>query len=248
VLDPDVVLRADGAAVRLGASGEVRGATAVADTFSGRARAAQPALVDGAPGLEWASGGRPRVVFAFTIADGKIFEIEMVADPESIGELPDRPRGLTTNLALRLVSVRSAGVPPAGFDPATPGLGNRYRWVTHERYLSARSRVQSERLRGSLGLGLIQKQRNKPRSLLEESDQDSLPGYCFSFVLGAEGCTACHEQGQQGTQCRSDASESLGHFTPPSLGPAPWTGLRLVGILGDGRPPDKRHIRLQQLA
>jgi hypothetical protein len=44
-------------------------------------------------------------------------------------------------------------------------------------------------------------------------------GSCFSFVLGAEGCTACHEQGQQGTQCRSDASECLGHFTPPSDGP-----------------------------
>lgn len=87
VLDPDVVLRADGAAVRLGVSGEVRGAAAVADTFSGRARAAQPALVDGAPGLVWASGGRARVVFGFTIADGKIVEIEMVADPERIGQL-----------------------------------------------------------------------------------------------------------------------------------------------------------------
>jgi len=34
-----------------------------------------------------ASGGRPRVVFGFTIADGKIVEIEMVADPERIGQL-----------------------------------------------------------------------------------------------------------------------------------------------------------------
>jgi RNA polymerase sigma-70 factor (ECF subfamily) len=87
VLDPDVVLRADGAAVRLGASREVRGAPAVAETFSGRARAAQPVLVDGAPGLVWASGGRPRVVFGFTITDGRIVEIEMVADPERIGQL-----------------------------------------------------------------------------------------------------------------------------------------------------------------
>jgi RNA polymerase sigma-70 factor (ECF subfamily) len=87
VLDPDVVLRADGAAVRLGASKEVRGAPAVAETFSGRARAAQPVLVDGAPGLVWASGGRPRVVFGFTITDGRIVEIEMVADPERIGQL-----------------------------------------------------------------------------------------------------------------------------------------------------------------
>ena len=45
VLDPDVVLRADSAAVRMGASREVRGAAAVADTFSGRAQFAQPALV-----------------------------------------------------------------------------------------------------------------------------------------------------------------------------------------------------------
>ena len=87
VLDPDVVLRADGAAVRMGATREVRGAAAVAETFSGRARAAQPALVDGAPGLVWASGGRPRVVFDFTIADGKIVEIEMVADLERLRQI-----------------------------------------------------------------------------------------------------------------------------------------------------------------
>ena len=87
VLDPDVVLRADGAAARLGATAEVRGAAAVAETFSGRARAARPALVDGVPGLVWAAGGRPRVVFGFTITDGRIVEIEMVADPERIGQL-----------------------------------------------------------------------------------------------------------------------------------------------------------------
>jgi RNA polymerase sigma factor (sigma-70 family) len=87
VLDPDVVLRADGAAVRLGATGEVRRAAAVAETFLGRARAARPALVDGVPGLVWAAGGRPRVVFNFTIRDGTIVEIEMVADPERISQL-----------------------------------------------------------------------------------------------------------------------------------------------------------------
>jgi RNA polymerase sigma factor (sigma-70 family) len=87
VLDPDVVLRADRSAVRMGASRKVRGAAAVADTFAGRARAAQPALVDGAVGLVWASGGQPRVVFGFTIARGKIVEIELVADPERLGQL-----------------------------------------------------------------------------------------------------------------------------------------------------------------
>jgi RNA polymerase sigma factor (sigma-70 family) len=87
VLDPDVVLRADGAAVLMGASGEVRGAAAVAGTFSGRARAAQPALVNGTAGLVWIQGGRPRVVFDFTIMGGRIVEIEMVADAERLQRL-----------------------------------------------------------------------------------------------------------------------------------------------------------------
>ena len=87
LLDPDVVLRADPEAIRVGAAEEVRGATAVAKTFAGRARFAQPALVNGAAGLVWAPGGRPRVVFGFRIARGKIVEIDLVADPERLREL-----------------------------------------------------------------------------------------------------------------------------------------------------------------
>jgi hypothetical protein len=84
LLDPDVVLRADPAAVQTGASTEVRGAPAVADTFSGRARAAQPALVNGTAGAVWAPGGTPRVVFGFTITRGKIVAIDILADPERL--------------------------------------------------------------------------------------------------------------------------------------------------------------------
>jgi RNA polymerase sigma-70 factor (ECF subfamily) len=87
VLDPDVVLRADDAAVQAGASREVRGAAAVADTFAGRARAAQPALVNGAVGLVWARGGRPQVVFGLTITGEKIVEIDLLADPERLRQL-----------------------------------------------------------------------------------------------------------------------------------------------------------------
>jgi RNA polymerase sigma factor (sigma-70 family) len=87
VLDPDVVLRADRAAVQIGASREVRGAAAVAETFSGRARGAQPALVNGAIGLVWAPRGRPRVVFGFTITRGKIVGIDLVADPDRLRQL-----------------------------------------------------------------------------------------------------------------------------------------------------------------
>src|SRR6059036_605803 len=87
VLDPDVVLRADRAAVHAGASREVRGAPDVARQFSGRARFAQPALVDGAVGAVWAPGGRPRVVFGFTILRGKIIDIELIADPARLRQL-----------------------------------------------------------------------------------------------------------------------------------------------------------------
>jgi RNA polymerase sigma-70 factor (ECF subfamily) len=84
VLDPEVVLRADPAAVQAGATPEVRGAAAVAATFTGRARFAQPALVNGAVGAVWAPGGQPRIVFGFTIAGEKIVEITLAADPERL--------------------------------------------------------------------------------------------------------------------------------------------------------------------
>ncbi|HEU4539292.1 MAG TPA: sigma-70 family RNA polymerase sigma factor [Polyangiaceae bacterium] len=81
VLDPEVVLRADDAAVALGSAAELRGAPAVARTFSGRARDARPALVDGAAGAVWVPpGGRPRVVFEFTIEDDTIVAIDLRAD------------------------------------------------------------------------------------------------------------------------------------------------------------------------
>ena len=88
VLDPDVVLRADPEAVRMGAEQVVRGAEAVAATFSGRARAARPALVDGAVGLVWwAAKGRPQIVFELTIAGDTIVAIDLLADPDRLGRL-----------------------------------------------------------------------------------------------------------------------------------------------------------------
>lgn len=87
VLDPDVIFRADPTAVTMGASAEVRGATAVAGTFSGRAQAAQPALIDGTLGLAVAIDGQLRVVLNLTIAGGKITGIEAIADHERIRAL-----------------------------------------------------------------------------------------------------------------------------------------------------------------
>ncbi len=87
MLDPDVVLRADQTVVRIGAEAETRGAQAVAARFSGQARAARLALVDGVAGLVWATGGRPRVVFSFTLSGGKITAIDLLGDPDLLGTL-----------------------------------------------------------------------------------------------------------------------------------------------------------------
>jgi hypothetical protein len=81
------VLEADSAAVRMGSPEEVRGAAAVAGTFSGRALAAQPALVDGAVGVVWAVGGRPKVVWDFAIRHGKVVHIDMLAAADSLDDL-----------------------------------------------------------------------------------------------------------------------------------------------------------------
>lgn len=97
LLAPGVVLRSDLAAVRMGSDAEVRGQRAVAEVFSGRARAARLARIariDGLSGMVWAPGGNPRVVFRFTIDGNVIDALELIADPETIATMdvvPDRP-------------------------------------------------------------------------------------------------------------------------------------------------------------
>src|SRR6266540_3607756 len=93
VLDPDVVVRADRAAVHAGAPAEVRGAAAVTERtltaggFSRLVRIAQPALVNGAAGVVFAAGGRPFAVVGFTVRHGKIVEIDVFADPARLRQL-----------------------------------------------------------------------------------------------------------------------------------------------------------------
>jgi RNA polymerase sigma factor (sigma-70 family) len=88
VLDPDVVLRADSGAMLAGLSREEHGAPAVARRAAkGRARAARPALVNGAVGVVVAPRGRLLMVLGFTISGGKIVEIDVIADPERLRQL-----------------------------------------------------------------------------------------------------------------------------------------------------------------
>jgi RNA polymerase sigma-70 factor (ECF subfamily) len=81
VLDPEVVFRIDGAASPKGVSREIRGAKAVARQFSGRAQGFRTALVNGAVALIVAPRGHLFLVLNLTIGNGKIAEIEAVADP-----------------------------------------------------------------------------------------------------------------------------------------------------------------------
>jgi RNA polymerase sigma-70 factor (ECF subfamily) len=92
VLDPEVVLRPDAEALRMGVrtgwiTGELRGPEAVATRFSGQALAAQVALIDGVPGAVWYAHGRPVIAFGFTVRDGKVVEIELAADAERLGRM-----------------------------------------------------------------------------------------------------------------------------------------------------------------
>jgi len=87
LLSPDVTLAADPAAVAIGAPELLIGPDAVAGRFSGGARAARAAFVDGLAGLVWAQGGRAKVVFDFTISNGRVTRIEMVSDEDVLGEM-----------------------------------------------------------------------------------------------------------------------------------------------------------------
>ena len=81
VLDPDAVVRSDAAAVLMGSEALLAGARTVAEAYTGRAVALRPAVVDGAPGAAWVHAKDIKVAFAFTVVDGRITEIELLADP-----------------------------------------------------------------------------------------------------------------------------------------------------------------------
>jgi RNA polymerase sigma-70 factor, ECF subfamily len=87
VLDPDVVLRPDAEAIRLGAPGETHGAQEVATMMRGGARASRLALVGGVAGLAWMPAGRLRGAVEFRIVDDRIAGIDFVGDHDRLAAL-----------------------------------------------------------------------------------------------------------------------------------------------------------------
>lgn len=87
VLDPNIVLRADAGSKRRTTSAVIQGAAAVARhalMFSFPTAQLQPTLVNGAAGVVVIVGGRPTAVMGFTVARGKIVEIDAIADIERV--------------------------------------------------------------------------------------------------------------------------------------------------------------------
>ncbi|WP_344610604.1 sigma-70 family RNA polymerase sigma factor [Dactylosporangium salmoneum] len=92
LLDPDVVMRADETAARMGGSGQSRGAEVVAEFFHGRAQGAEPADIDGAAGAVVRSpDGLARLALSFTVAGGRIIAIEVVAGARELAGLDITP-------------------------------------------------------------------------------------------------------------------------------------------------------------
>ena len=97
LLDPEALLTADDVAVKTAEANKAKGAPpfrsemwgakVVAETFQGRAVAAQLALINGSVGTTWIAGGKPRVAFLFSIENGKIQRIDVVMDPQDLKEM-----------------------------------------------------------------------------------------------------------------------------------------------------------------
>jgi RNA polymerase sigma-70 factor (ECF subfamily) len=83
LLDPDVVVRANGTEA-------VRGAAAVAGRafpFTRIAQVTLPVLINGAAGVITAANGRPITLVAFTVTGAKIAAIDLIDNPRRIAEV-----------------------------------------------------------------------------------------------------------------------------------------------------------------
>lgn len=93
LLHPDAVIGADTAAAAMGTPSSITGRQAVAEFFSGKAKAARLSTLDGFAAATWSHRGELKVVFAFTVEDGLVTEIEFLADVEPLDVGRSRPVG-----------------------------------------------------------------------------------------------------------------------------------------------------------
>jgi RNA polymerase sigma-70 factor (ECF subfamily) len=95
VLDPEVTLRIDAGIATPAASMVVRGAADVAGQSAAGLKSSLarhdtevvPAVVNGGAGVIVTMGGRAVTVMGFTVASGRIVEIDSIFDPERISRI-----------------------------------------------------------------------------------------------------------------------------------------------------------------
>jgi len=81
LLDPDVRLRVDAfGQQQLGIPAEMRGSDALARFFTGKARNAEPALVNGALGIRVAPGDDTLLVITLTVVEGRITTFDAITE------------------------------------------------------------------------------------------------------------------------------------------------------------------------
>lgn len=90
LLAPDARVRADDAATLLGTPERIDGRDAISQFFNGAAHAALAVYVGDRPASAWFDRGEAKVVFDFTIVDGKVVGITFRAAPDVLDEVRKR--------------------------------------------------------------------------------------------------------------------------------------------------------------
>jgi RNA polymerase sigma-70 factor (ECF subfamily) len=94
LLDPEAEVLTDQAAATMGSQATyLQGNREIAEFFAGRAKAALPATLDGGAASCWQHLGEVKVVFAFTVVDGRVRQIELLADPSVLMRVGRRSPG-----------------------------------------------------------------------------------------------------------------------------------------------------------
>lgn len=90
LLAPDATVTADDAAVLVGTPERIDGPREVATFFNGSARAALAVYVDERPAAAWFHRGEAKVLFDFTVVDGRVAGITFRAEPEVLARVSRR--------------------------------------------------------------------------------------------------------------------------------------------------------------